>query len=136
MLTLCFCSSEELEETRKTQEEYSQRPGYYGQWAKWRNATSEDIQAELDKNSFVIRLRSTWNYNKKIKYQDLLKWTIETSENDMDIVIMKADWLPTYHFAHVVDDYLMGTTHVIRWDEWLASTSTYSNVCNNGLAST
>lgn len=119
----CFCSSEELEEIRKTQEEYSQRPGYYGQWAKWRNATSEDIQTELDKKTpFVIRLRSTWNYNKKIKYQDLLKWTIETSENDMDIVIMKADWLPTYHFAHVVDDYLMGTTDVIRWDEWLAST--------------
>ena len=118
----CFATPEELENIRKTQETQGIRPGYYGKWAVWRNATEEQINAELDKNTPVaIRFKSNGNYENKITISDGLKGKINFPENDLDIVICKADGLPTYHFAHVIDDFLMGTTHVIRGDEWLNS---------------
>lgn len=119
----CFCSIEEIEEMKKEQESKKLRLGYYGNWAKWRNKTEEDIlQAIKDGKEFVIRFKSSGNINKKIEFEDVVKGKMEIPENDQDIVIIKSDGLPTYHMAHVIDDHLMGTTHVIRGNEWLIST--------------
>ncbi|GIW22482.1 MAG: glutamate--tRNA ligase [Candidatus Sericytochromatia bacterium] len=118
----CFCSNEELEEIRKKQESMNILTGYYGEWAIYRNKTLDEIKSMLEKNiPFVIRFKSNGDFNKKISYKDVIKGLIELQENNQDIVICKSDGLPTYHFAHVIDDYLMGTTHVIRGEEWLAS---------------
>ena len=118
----CFATPEELEELRAKQEAAKIRPGYYGVWAKYRNLTVEEA-AEKIKNgeSYVIRFKSPGREDKKIKHKDVIKGNIEFPENDLDIVIIKGDGLPTYHFAHVVDDHLMRTTHVIRCDEWVSS---------------
>ena len=118
----CFCSSEEVEEIRKKQEAAKIRPGYYGVWAKCRNLTVEEA-AERIKNGekYIIRFKSPGREDRKIKHHDLIKGNVDFPENDQDIVIIKADGLPTYHFAHAVDDHLMRTTHVIRSDEWLSS---------------
>ncbi len=118
----CFCSPEEVEEIRKKQESAKIRPGYYGVWAKCRNLTIEEM-AEKIKNGekYIIRFKSPGREDRKIKHKDVIKGTVEFPENDQDIVIIKADGLPTYHFAHAVDDHLMRTTHVIRSDEWLSS---------------
>ena len=118
----CFCTPEEGEELRKKQEEVKVRPGYYGVWAKCRHLTIEEM-AEKIKNgeSYIIRFKSPGREDIKIKHKDVIKGNVEFPENDQDIVIIKADGLPTYHFAHAVDDHLMGTTLVIRGDEWLSS---------------
>ena len=118
----CFATSEELEEMRSKQETLKLRPGYYGKWAKYRDLPAE-MAAEKIKNgeSYIIRFKSMGNEERKIKHQDLIRGNIEFPENDQDIVIIKSDGLPTYHFAHVVDDNLMKTTHVIRGDEWVSS---------------
>ncbi|MCR5506324.1 MAG: glutamate--tRNA ligase [bacterium] len=118
----CFATTEELEALHKTQETSGARPGYYGRWAKYRDYPVEKIEEKLAQGiPFVIRFKSHGSYDNKIVIQDGLKGKINFPENDLDIVIMKSDGLPTYHFAHVIDDYLMGTTHVIRGDEWLSS---------------
>lgn len=119
----CFCTKEELDEMRKGQEERKKRTGYYGAYAKCRKLSVEE-QIEKIKNgeSFVIRFKSNGNFDNKIIVEDLVKGKLSLSENDIDDVIMKADnMLPTYHFAHVVDDHLMHTTHVVRGEEWLPS---------------
>lgn len=119
----CFCSSEELDVMRKKQEAKKVMPGYYGAWAKCRDLTNEE-RAERIKNgeSFVIRFKSMGNPMRKVKYNDLVTGVIEFPENNNDMVIMKSnDFLPTYHFAHLVDDHLMRTTHVVRGQEWLPS---------------
>ncbi len=119
----CFCTASELEEMRKKQEAKKAMPGYYGAWAKCRDLTNEE-RAERVKNGepFVIRFKSLGNPNRKIKYNDLVMGLIEFPENNNDMVIMKSnDLLPTYHFAHLVDDHLMRTTHVVRGQEWLPS---------------
>ena len=118
----CFATAEELEEMRAKQESAKIRPGYYGVWAKYRNL-SLDEAAEKIKNGqdYVIRFKSQGREDRKIKHKDVIKGNVDFPENDQDIVIIKADGLPTYHFAHVVDDHLMGTTHVMRGDEWLSS---------------
>ena len=118
----CFCTPEEIDEIRNKQETAKIRPGYYGVWAKCRNLTVEEM-AEKIKNGekYIIRFKSQGREDRKIKHKDVIKGNVEFPENDQDIVIIKADGLPTYHFAHVVDDHLMGTTHVIRGDEWLSS---------------
>ena len=118
----CFATPEELEKIRHEQEVSGARPGYYGRWAKYRDYPIEKVEEKLASGTpFVIRFKSNGSYNNKIVIQDGLKGKINFPENDLDIVIMKSDGLPTYHFAHVIDDYLMGTTHVIRGDEWLSS---------------
>ena len=118
----CFCSTEDLDEIRKKQELSKNMPGYYGEWAKCRRMPL-DMAAEKIKNGekFVIRFKSMGNPDRKIKHHDLIKGKVEFPENNQDIVILKSDGLPTYHFAHIVDDHLMKTTHVIRGDEWLSS---------------
>ncbi len=118
----CFCSAEEIEETRLLQEKKKQRIGYYGRFAKCRKLTPEQIKEKVEAGeSFIIRLRSHGDFEHKIKVHDLIKGSLEIPENDLDIVILKSDGLPTYHFAHLVDDHLMRTTHVVRGDEWLSS---------------
>ncbi|MEG2351518.1 MAG: glutamate--tRNA ligase [Bacilli bacterium] len=118
----CFCSKEEIEEMRKLQEKRKDRIGYYGRYAKCRRLTLEEIKERLKNNeTYIIRLKSPGDFNNKVKIKDLVKGELSFPENDLDIVIMKKDGLPTYHFAHLVDDYLMGSTHIIRGDEWLSS---------------
>ena len=118
----CFCSQEELNEIRAKQEAAKIRPGYYGVWAKYRNLSVQDaIEKIKNGEPYIIRFKSQGREDKKIKHKDVIKGNIEFPENDQDIVIIKADGLPTYHFAHAIDDHLMGTTHVTRGDEWLSS---------------
>lgn len=118
----CFCTEEEIEAMRERQTKAGGRPGYYGLWAKDRNLTEEQVVAKLDAGKpFVIRFKSPGKYVNKIAVEDILRGKRFFPENDLDIVILKSDGLPTYHFAHVVDDHLMGTTHVVRGDEWLSS---------------
>ena len=118
----CFCTPEILDEIRSNQEKAKERTGYYGKWTRCRNMPI-DMAAEKIKNgeAYIIRLKSPGNPDKKIKHKDIIKGNIDFPENDQDIVIIKSDGLPTYHFAHAVDDHLMGTTTVIRADEWVAS---------------
>ena len=118
----CFATAEELEDMRRTQEAAGVRPGYYGAWAKYRNLSVEEA-AEKIKNGdqYIIRFKSNGSEEKKIKVHDVIKGNVIFPENDQDIVIIKADGLPTYHFAHAIDDHLMHTTHVIRGDDWLSS---------------
>ena len=118
----CFCTPEELDEIRAKQEAAKIRPGYYGVWAKCRNITvDEAIEKIKNGEKFIVRFKSPGREDRKIKHKDVIKGNVEFPENDQDIVIIKADGLPTYHFAHAVDDHLMGTTHVTRGDEWLSS---------------
>ena len=118
----CFCTTEELEDIRKEQTNSGCRTGYFGKWAKWRDAKVEDIKKELDLGTpFVIRLYSKGNIENKINTKDLIKGGITLSENDMDSVLLKSDGLPTYHFAHPIDDTLMDISFVLRGDEWLSS---------------
>ena len=118
----CFCSPEELDKIRADQEAAKERTGYYGRWAKYRNMPI-DMAYEKIKNGdpYIIRLKSPGNPDKKIKHKDVIKGNIDMPENDQDIVIIKSDGLPTYHFAHAIDDHLMHTTLVIRGDEWVSS---------------
>ena len=118
----CFCSPEEIEETRQIQEKRKQRIGYYGRYAKCRRLTMEEIKEKVENGEpYIIRFKSPGSFDNKIKVNDLVKGEIEFPENDLDIVILKSDGLPTYHFAHAIDDHLMHTTHVIRGDEWISS---------------
>lgn len=118
----CFCSPDEIEETRQIQEKRKQRIGYYGRYAKCRRLTNEEIKEKVSNGEpYIIRFKSPGSFDNKIKVHDLVKGDIEFPENDLDIVILKSDGLPTYHFAHAIDDHLMRTTHVIRGDEWISS---------------
>lgn len=118
----CFCSEEDLNRIRSKQEENKETPGYYGEYAVHRNFTLEQVKKELSEGeSFVLRLKAPNNPDSRFVFKDLIKGDVEMPENFQDIVLLKSDGLPTYHFAHVVDDHLMRTTHVIRGDEWLSS---------------
>lgn len=118
----CFCSQSELDEIRSKQEKMKLIPGYYGQFAKCRFLTNDERASRiLAGEPFVIRFKSTGNHIRKIKVNDLVHGTFEIAQNDQDIVIYKSDGLPTYHFAHCVDDHFMRTTTVIRGEEWISS---------------
>lgn len=119
----CFCSSEDIEEIRKRQEKNKDRIGYYGRFAKCRYLSNEE-RAEKIKNgeSYVLRLKSTGDFNRKIVVNDSVRGKVEFPENDIDHILIKSDGIPVYHFAHVVDDHLMRTTHVMRGEEWFPST--------------
>jgi glutamyl-tRNA synthetase len=117
-----FATPEELEEIRKKQEAEGARPGYWGRWVKYSDLSTEEVARRIDANEpYVIRFRSSGNCENKISVKDAIRGNLTFPENDLDAVIMKSDGLPTYHFAHVVDDHLMGTTHAIRGAEWLPS---------------
>ncbi len=118
----CFCTPEDLEQIRSNQEKAKERTGYFGKWTKCRNMPIEMAADKIKSGeSYIIRLKSPGNPDKKIKHKDAIKGGVDMPENDQDIVIIKSDGLPTYHFAHAIDDYLMGTNLVIRGDEWLPS---------------
>ena len=116
----CFCTEEELSAMREKQEANKETTGYYGAYAMWRDRSMEDIQAQLDAcNPWVLRFRSTGSIENQFKFDDLVKGKLTITENNVDHVLLKSDGIPTYHFAHAVDDHLMRTTHVVRGDEWL-----------------
>ncbi len=118
----CFCTEEELAAMREKQEANKENTGYYGPYAIWRDRPIEDIQAQLAAGQpWVLRFRSTGDISHQFKYNDLVKGELTVTENDVDQVLLKSDGIPTYHFAHAVDDHLMRTTHVVRGDEWLPS---------------
>lgn len=116
----CFCTEEELSAMREQQEANKENTGYYGKYAIWRDRSLEDIQAQLAAgNPWVLRFRSTGRIENQFKFDDLVKGKLTITENNIDHVLLKSDGIPTYHFAHAVDDHLMRTTHVVRGDEWL-----------------
>ena len=118
----CFCTEEELTAMREQQEANKENFGYYGKYAIWRDRSIEDIKAQLDAgNPWVLRFRSEGSIENQFKFDDLVKGKLTITENDIDNVLLKSDGIPTYHFAHAVDDQLMRTTHVVRGDEWLPS---------------
>ena len=119
----CFCSKEELDETRSIQELNKERIGYYGSYAKCRCLSCDDAIARIKNGEkYVVRFKSPGDFNNKIILDDRMRGKIEMPENDMDIVIIKSsDGLPTYHFAHAIDDHLMHTTTVMRGEEWIPS---------------
>lgn len=119
----CFLTQEEMDVIREHQKKDKRRIGIYGRYAKYRDLPVEEATQKIKNgDSFTIRLKSSGDFNKKFKFNDLASGEIELPENDLDIPIMKSsNGLPTYHFAHLVDDYLMHTTHVVRGQEWLSS---------------
>ena len=118
----CFCTEEELTAMRLEQEANKETTGYYGKYAVWRDRSMEDIQEQLAAgNPWVLRFRSEGSIENQFKFDDLVKGKLTITENDVDHVLLKSDGIPTYHFAHAVDDELMRTTHVVRGDEWLPS---------------
>ena len=118
----CFLSPEEMEDIRAMQEDIKARIGIYGKYAKYRNLPMEDAVEKINNGEkYIIRLKSPGNFDNKVVVDDVIRGRMEFNENDIDHVIIKGDGLPTYHFAHAVDDHLMHTTHVIRGDEWISS---------------
>ncbi|WP_341876867.1 glutamate--tRNA ligase [Defluviitalea saccharophila] len=118
----CFCTEEELAEVRKQQEAEKVTPGYYGKWAKDRDLSLEEIEQRLKNNeSFVLRFKSIGTEEGKFEIEDAIRGTLSMPENFQDIVLLKSNGIPTYHFAHVVDDHLMRVTHVVRGEEWLST---------------
>ena len=118
----CFCTEEELDKVRAEQEEKKVLTGYYGEYATCRNLSYEEIEANIKAGKpYVLRLRSQGSPDKEITFVDAIKGEIKLPENIHDIVLLKKDGIPTYHFAHAIDDHLMRTTVVVRGGEWLAS---------------
>ena len=118
----CFCTKEELDELRSKQTEEGVIPGYYGKYAVCRNLSVDEAAKRIQNgDSYIIRFKSNGNHENKIKIHDEIRGDLELSENDQDIVILKGDGLPTYHFAHAIDDHFMRTTVVTRGEEWLSS---------------
>lgn len=118
----CFCTEGELAEIRKEQEKNKANPGYYGDYTRHRNFTYDQVKDEIEKGkSFVVRLKSRGDFDSRIELDDAIRGQISMPENIQDAVILKSDGIPTYHFAHAIDDHLMRTTHVVRGEEWLSS---------------
>jgi len=118
----CFCSAEDGAATREKQEAQKIRTGYYGEFARCRGLSPDEALSRIQNGDpYVVRLRADGDESRRVKFDDMIKGTIEMPENDEDFVLLKSDGVPTYHFAHAVDDHLMRTTHVIRGDEWLSS---------------
>lgn len=118
----CFCTEEELAKVRKEQEEEKVTTGYYGKWAKDRDLSIEEVEQHLNNNeSFVLRFKSMGTTEGKFEIEDAIRGNLSIPENFQDIVILKTNGIPTYHFAHVVDDHLMRVTHVVRGEEWLST---------------
>ena len=116
----CFATEEELAAMREKQEANKETTGYYGKYAIWRDRSIEEIKEQIAAgNPWVLRFRSTGSIENQFKFDDLVKGKLTITENDVDHVLLKSDGIPTYHFAHAVDDHLMRTTHVVRGDEWL-----------------
>ncbi|MBR3767722.1 MAG: glutamate--tRNA ligase [Clostridia bacterium] len=118
----CFCTEDELSSLRENQEKEGANPGYYGKYATCRALSIEEQEEKIKAGiPYTVRLRSDGDENRKIIVEDQIKGKIEMPENIQDLVLLKTDGIPTYHFAHAVDDHLMRTTHVVRGDEWISS---------------
>ncbi len=118
----CFCTENDLAQLREKQEYNKITPGYYGKWARDRNLTIEEVNEHLKNNeSFVIRFKSLGKEEKNFEIKDAIRGKLTMHENFQDIIILKTNGLPTYHFAHVVDDHFMRITHVVRGEEWLST---------------
>ncbi len=124
-----FCTAEELDEIRKVQEAQKLLPGYYGEFARDRNLSADERIAKIKAGApWVIRFKSNGNHDNKVKFTDAIRGEIELQDNDTDVVILKSDGLPTYHFAHVVDDHFMRTTVITRGEEWIPSTPIHLDI--------
>ena len=118
----CFCSEDKLSAMRQKQESEKANFGYFGPWAACRDLSLPEIGEKLDRGTpYVLRLKSPGRPGQKIVLDDLARGRLELPENDIDHVLLKCDGVPTYHFAHAVDDHFMRVTHVVRGDEWLAT---------------
>lgn len=118
----CFCSSEDLSKLREEQEQNKIIPGYYGEYAACRYLSPDEAIQKIKNNEpYIIRFKSQGNHNNKEHFSDLIRGELDLAQNDQDIVILKSDGLPTYHFAHLVDDHFMHSTHITRGEEWLSS---------------
>ncbi|MDD3453804.1 MAG: glutamate--tRNA ligase [Bacilli bacterium] len=127
----CFCSPEELEEIREVQEKKKERIGYYGRFAVCRNISNEEKAKKIkNKEAYVLRIKSRGDFEKKVPVNDLVRGKIEFPQNDIDHILIKNDGIPVYHFAHVIDDHLMRTTHVLRGEEWMPSTPLHIELFN------
>jgi len=127
----CFCTGEELDEVREFQRNNKLRIGYYGDFAKCRNLSNEERAEKIKAGvPYTIRLKSRGDFNKKFKFKDLVKGEVVFPENDIDIILIKSDGIPVYHFAHLVDDHLMHTTHVLRGEDWLSSIPVHVELFN------
>lgn len=118
----CFMTEDEIAEVRTAQEAAKELPGIYGKYAKYRDITVEEAKERIERgDEYVVRLKSPGKPEGRIAFKDEVKGKVEMPENILDIVLLKKDKTPTYHFAHAIDDHLMHTTHVTRGDEWLSS---------------
>lgn len=118
----CFCSESELTAIREKQMDLKQDIGYYGEWASCRNLGMEEIEGRIKANQpYVLRFKADFNSHSVISVRDAIRGELNMPQNTLDFVLLKSDGIPTYHFAHVIDDHLMRTTHVIRGEEWLSS---------------
>lgn len=127
----CFCTQEEIDASREEQKLNKTRIGYYGEYAVCRNLTNEERAEKIKAGCpYTIRLKSRGNFNNKVKFHDLVKGDVMFPENDQDIILIKSDGIPLYHFAHVVDDHLMRTTHVLRGEDWLPSVPVHLELFN------
>lgn len=118
----CFCTEEELSAMHEKQEAEKANFGYYGKWAKYRSLPTDEAEALIRAGKpFVLRFRSEGSEDRYLHLDDMIRGRIDVPENCQDFVLLKSDGIPTYHFAHVVDDHLMRVTHVVRGEEWLAT---------------
>lgn len=118
----CFLTEDEINSIRETQEQNKLTPGIYGEYAKYRDASSEEINSKIEAGEeYVIRYKSEGNPEQYFHIEDGIRGEVSMPENNMDVVLLKSNGMPTYHLAHVVDDHLMRTTHVFRGEEWLSS---------------
>ena len=124
---LCFATSEELADIRTRQQLLKRATGYYGEWAIWRDADVAAVREQLEKATpYVVRFRSPGRTGGRTTFTDAIRGELSMEANYNDVVILKSSaavQLPTYHFAHAVDDHLMRSNLVIRGEEWLSSTS-------------
>lgn len=122
----CFCTAQKLDEIRSRQETEKVDIGYYGEYACCRNMGYEEVEEKIKAGMpYVVRLKSPGNAARHVRYTDPIRGSIEMPENIMDLVLLKSDGVPTYHFAHVVDDHFMRTNLVVRGEEWMASYPTH-----------
>ncbi len=117
-----FVSEEEMAQIREEQEKAGVNTGYYGKWAKDRELTFEEIKDNLDAGKpWTLRLKSGGDPEVVMKFKDGIRGEINVRQNNLDVVILKQNGIPTYHFAHVVDDHFMRVTDVVRGEEWLST---------------
>ncbi|MGD9559742.1 MAG: glutamate--tRNA ligase [Oscillospiraceae bacterium] len=118
----CFLTEDELAEMRQVQADQKLNFGCYGPFAKYRDCPLDEIGQRIAQGQpYVLRYRSAGSLKNRVKVDDLVRGVLDLPENDQDVVLLKADGIPTYHFAHVVDDHFMHTTVVVRGEEWLAT---------------